>query len=175
MASCLFCCNFNFLIGPTIKHQENNYYTYHKISPSKINQTFNHCFGVKHLACGVVQHVDEVFGRVFTTTSTCLPGSSGGPIVPLVDPTSFCGIRMYFHFEIFYRFNISFEDIGGWEDGNYNGSVSVHHPNFVVMYAKFVVPTLPAPVHEKVVKYLRMHANVLLVDKSIPSSVLCLL
>lgn len=141
---------------PSLKHQEGNYYTRHKIGPSKLDQTFNHSFGVKHLSCGVVQHVDEAFGRVFTTTATSLPGSSGGPIVSLVNPTSFC-------------------DIGGWEDANYNVAVSVHHPNFVVLYAKFVVPSLPAPVHEKVVKYLRMHANYLRADTSIPSSVLSLL
>jgi len=143
---------------PSLKHREKNYYTRHNIGPSKIDQAFNHSFGCKHIACGVVQHVDEVFGRVFTATATTLPGSSGGPVVPLADPTSFCGIH-----------------IEGWTDVNYNVAVSVHHPNFVVVYASFVVPALPVPVPEKVVKYLRMHANVLRANDSIPASVLSLL
>lgn len=71
-----------------------SYYTLHKISQAKLEATFQ-MFHVKHVAVGTVLCYDNVFNRLFTINTSTLPGESGGPVVPLGDPTTFCGIRTF--------------------------------------------------------------------------------
>jgi len=126
----------------TLAERASSYYTIHKISPSKLETVFQ-LFNVKHIACGAVKDVDTTFNRLVTITASTLPGESGAPVVPLADPTTFCGIH-----------------IEGWPDANYNISVSVHHPNFVVQYVLHVVPHFN-PIPDGVKQYIRKHAALL--------------
>eukprot|EP00026_Physarum_polycephalum_P007461 Phypoly_transcript_07521.p1 GENE.Phypoly_transcript_07521~~Phypoly_transcript_07521.p1 ORF type:complete len:215 (+),score=7.04 Phypoly_transcript_07521:846-1490(+) len=115
-------------LPPTKSQPDTCYYSIHKIQPAKIEEAFQ-MFYVKHVSVGTVVNYDNAYNRLFTITASTLLGASGGPIVPLNDPTTFCGIHTK-----------------GWPETNYNVSVSVHHPHFVVSYARFVVPHLnPVP------------------------------
>lgn len=136
----------------SLAQRATSYYTIHKISPAQLEATFQ-MFHVKHVAVGTVVGYDNIFNRLFTINATTLPGESGGPVVPLSDPTTFCGIH-----------------IEGWPDANYNVSVSVHHPHFVVSYARYVVPHLN-PIPEGVVKYLNRHTTLLKSSPDLPAAV----
>jgi hypothetical protein len=163
----------------SLAQRATSYYAIHKISPSQLEATFQ-MFHVKHVAVGTVVGYDNVFNRLFTINATTLPGESGGPVVPLSDPTTFCGIRMFLSvvciiiFFLLIAFVCSiltlYVDIKGWPDANYNVSVSVHHPHFVVSYARYVVPHLN-PIPEGVVKYLNRHTTLLKSSPDLPAAV----
>eukprot|EP00026_Physarum_polycephalum_P009839 Phypoly_transcript_09976.p1 GENE.Phypoly_transcript_09976~~Phypoly_transcript_09976.p1 ORF type:complete len:102 (+),score=7.50 Phypoly_transcript_09976:843-1148(+) len=66
----------------SLAQRDTSYYTIHKISPAKVEASFQ-MFYVKHVAVGTVVGYDNVFNHLFTINATTLPGESGGPIVPL--------------------------------------------------------------------------------------------
>jgi len=92
------------------------------LSHSSILAAFGNETGTKHIAPGKFLQDN---GRILAHNASTLKGSSGSPIV---DPTNmhFVGIH-----------------IEGWDDVEWNLSVSTRHPVFQRAYRQFVYPTLP--------------------------------
>jgi len=99
-----------------------------------------------------VGDVKQVGKYALAVTNPSTTGTSGSPFFPLDDPTFIIG-----------------NHLGGGvyapaapnEHPNYNLVMTNNHPEWVVKYAKYVVPSLPNSIGHYVKPYLMKHKNLL--------------